>query len=191
MIIGLMGPKGSGKDTCADYLCANHGFIKVSLADCLKRACKELFLFSDEQLFGTQEQKETPDPRWFGASPRKVLQFVGTELLRDNMDKIMPGIGKNIFTHHLKLWYEEEKKKNPAIRVVLADVRFQNEVDFVKELGGRVIKIDRPSVAVSGDLHASEVEMQKITNYDSLLKNNHEGDLESLYSELVRIVLNQ
>ena len=81
MLIGFMGIKGSGKDTCADLLIQNYGFMKKSFADPLKHACKELFLFTNEQVFGTQLQKETPDPRWFGCSPRVALQYVGTDLL--------------------------------------------------------------------------------------------------------------
>ena len=92
MLVGLSGLKGSGKDTCADYLVKNHGFIKVAFADPLKDALKVLFMFTNDQLNGTIEQKEAPDNRWFGCSTRTAMQFVGTELLRDQLDKIMPGL---------------------------------------------------------------------------------------------------
>ena len=146
VLVGLMGIKASGKTTSADYLVSTHNFVEKSFAECLKRACQQLFLLSDEQVFGTQEQKETPDPRWFDCTPRKILQFVGTELLRDNLDKIMPGLGSGVFTHHLGLWYQEEVKRNPGCRIVISDVRFQNEIDFIQSLGGSVVKVDRPGV---------------------------------------------
>lgn len=180
MLIGLIGSKGAGKDTCADYLCKEHGFIKVSFADCLKRACKELFVFSDEQVYGTQKQKETPDPRWFGASPRTVLQYVGTELLRDQLDTIMPGLGKNVFINNFKLWYAQQ---GPDAKIVIADVRFQNEADVIKELGGLLLKIERPSLE-STDSHASEVELKNIANYDKIINNNRETDLFYLYKQV-------
>ncbi len=172
MLIGFMGIKGSGKDTCADYIIDKYGFIKKSFADPLKKACKELFLFEDDQIYGTQEQKETPDNRWFGCTSRLVLQYVGTNLLRDQIDSIMPGLGKNIFTHNFKLWYEAEKIKNPNLRVVIADVRFQNEIDFIQSLGGIVIKIIRDSI-ISNDMHPSEIELQNITTFDFLINNNY------------------
>ena len=103
MLFGIMGQKGSGKDTCADFLIENHNYIKFSFADCLKRACKEIFLLSDEQLYGTIQQKETPDPRWHHTTPRKIMQYVGTDLLRNNLNTIMPGIGMDVFIHHFRI----------------------------------------------------------------------------------------
>ena len=104
VLIGLMGVKASGKSTGASFLINKHSFVEKSFAECLKKACQQLFLLTDEQVFGTQEQKETPDPRWFNCTPRKMLQYVGTDLLRDNLNTIMPGLGYNMFSHHFRLW---------------------------------------------------------------------------------------
>lgn len=185
MLIGLMGPQGSGKDTVGDYLLSqNPNFVKRSMAEPLKKACKELFLFSDTQLYGTQAQKNEPDPKWFGCSPRTCLQYVGTDLLRDQLEKIMPGIGQDIFIHHFKLWYTSHSQGY----VVVPDIRFQNEVDMIHQLGGYVIKLTRPRVSNLGfadpslekvDKHASEVALESITNYDWQIINN--GTLEELY----------
>src|SRR5688572_22805430 len=142
-IIGLMGVKGSGKSTGSDYLIANYKYKEVAFADPLKKACQELFLFSDEQLYGTQKQKETADPRWFNCSPRTAMQFVGTDLLRNNLDKIMPGLGNDIFTYNFKLRYNEGRKLDPDHKIVVSDVRFHNEAECIKSLGGVIIKIAR------------------------------------------------
>lgn len=183
VLVGLMGTKCSGKSTAANFLIKHYNFVEKSMAEPLKRACQELFLFSEEQVFGSQEQKETPDPRWFGCTPRKALQYVGTELLRDNLDKIMPGLGKNIFTHRFKLWYVQEMRKNPNLCVVISDVRFQNEADFVRDLGGIVIKIDRPSV-ISSDMHPSEIELLNIKNFNYQIENT--GTLNEFYEKIKR-----
>lgn len=97
MIIGLLGKAGSGKDTAADYLCTHYDYMKVSFADPLKRFCKDVFDFSDEQLWGPSEERNKPDPRypvkqcagcqicefhcdhWYYLSPRQALQQLGTE----------------------------------------------------------------------------------------------------------------
>ena len=188
VLIGLMAGKGSGKSTAANYMINNYNFVEKSMAEPLKKACKELFLFTDDQLFGTQEQKETPDPRWFGCSPRKALQYVGTDLIRNNLDNIMPGLDKNIFIHHFKLWYEQEMRKNPNICVVISDIRYQNEADFIHELGGILIKIIR-HFEKTVDMHSSEIELQSITTYDHLIENI--GTLPEYYSKLDNILVNK
>lgn len=190
MILGLLGEKFSGKTTGADYLVDRYKFVEIAFADCLKRACQELFLFANEQVYGTLEQKETPDERWFGCTPRTALQFVGTDLLRNNLDKIMPGLGKGIFTHHVKLRVEQLISKDPDAIIVISDVRFQNEVNFIHSLGGTVLKIhrQRDRIPENYDKHVSEVELSAITNFDKYISNN--GDVEDFYDKIDGFIQN-
>ena len=169
MIIGLMGLKKSGKTLAANYLVSNYNFVERAFADCLKKAIQEIFLLTDDQVFGTQEQKEECDSRWFNCSPRQILQFVGTDLLRNNLNLIMPEIGKNVFVHHMRIWCQDQFKDS-KFRLVIPDVRFQNEVDFIHELGGIVIKINRFDSSL--DTHASENELLNIENFDYQINNN-------------------
>lgn len=72
MLIGLVGPAGSGKDTVADYLVKKHGFVKMAHADLLKRVVQQVFAFTDEQLWGPSELRNAPDKRY----PRNHGRFV-------------------------------------------------------------------------------------------------------------------
>lgn len=63
MIIGICGPAGSGKDTVADYIARNHKGVKVALADPLKRICKMVFGFTDNQLWGPSSARNEVDLR--------------------------------------------------------------------------------------------------------------------------------
>jgi hypothetical protein len=74
MIIGLCGKAGSGKDTTADILVKNHGFVKVAFADILKRFCMEVFTFSEEQLWGSSEKRNAPDKRYQRYPPHEKAQ---------------------------------------------------------------------------------------------------------------------
>lgn len=61
MIVGLCGQAGSGKDTIADHLVGKHGFVKVALADEMKRICQRLYGWSDETLWGPSDKRNEPD----------------------------------------------------------------------------------------------------------------------------------
>jgi len=63
-IIGVSGFAGSGKDTSADFLAEERGFVKVSLADPLKRICRDVYAFTDEQLWGPSQFRNEPDKRY-------------------------------------------------------------------------------------------------------------------------------
>src|SRR6202044_3217734 len=108
MIIGISGYAGTGKDTVADFLVRDFNFVRVALADPIKRIAKELFDFSDETLWGSSEKRNELDKRyvqWTAFVPhmlseeilkefpdgkvpqyltaRRVCQFLGTEVGRE------------------------------------------------------------------------------------------------------------
>jgi len=183
-----MGKRGRGKDTAADYLVRQHRYTKMAFAGPLKRGIKELFGFTDNQLY--TEEKEKIDKNW-GVSPREVCQVVGTDVVRKLFPKLLlPDIGNNFWVFRANIWYEREIEKNPNLLVVWSDVRFQNEVDWILKNGGRVYKIERESLDKTGlvvgasqaDLHASEVDMDKIRNHSGVIRNN--GTLDDLYDDL-------
>ena len=100
MIIGISGQAGSGKDTVANFL-LKYGFVKVAFADPLKRIVKDIYAFTDEQLWGASKYRSIPDKRYPREShviqdgiclccggkessqcyltPRYSLQLLGTE----------------------------------------------------------------------------------------------------------------
>ena len=171
VLIGIIGNKESGKTTSGKYIVDKYKFIERTFAHCLKKACQELFLLSDDQVYGSQEQKEAPDSRWFDCSPRKILQYVGTDLMRDQFDVIMPGLGKNIFIHHFKIWYQEYINLNPEANIIITDVRFLNEISFITSLGGIIIKIERPNINES-DTHQSETELRQYKSSNFTIDNS-------------------
>ncbi len=64
MILGISGKAGAGKDCLADILVVRYGLVKVALADPMKRFCKEVFDFSDDQLWGQSKKRGAPDWRY-------------------------------------------------------------------------------------------------------------------------------
>lgn len=63
-LVGISGQAGSGKDTVADYLVSEYGYVKVSLADPIKRFGREVFGFTDTQLWGPSHHRNELDKRF-------------------------------------------------------------------------------------------------------------------------------
>jgi hypothetical protein len=182
-LIGITGLKRSGKDTGGLFF-IKHGFVKYAFATPLKKACQEIFMFTDEQTEG--DDKEKYDPRW-NISARKVFQIFGTEIFRENLTSFFPEmieIENNFWTYRFKKWYENQLKQNKNIKIVVTDVRFENEADIIKELGGHIIKVERNN-SENIDMHKSETSIDKI-KYDYLVKNN--DDISNYYDSLSDIL---
>lgn len=63
MILGISGVAGSGKDTFAKFL-GPHGACNVALADPLKKIARDIYDFTDEQLWGPSAERNKPDKRY-------------------------------------------------------------------------------------------------------------------------------
>lgn len=60
----MSGLAGTGKSKIADVLVKNHGFVAVAFADPLKRIAKDIYDFTDEQLWGESSKRSEPDKRY-------------------------------------------------------------------------------------------------------------------------------
>jgi hypothetical protein len=140
MILGVTGLIGSGKDTVADYLCTFHGFKRVSFAASLKDAVSAVFGWDRELLEGStkssREWREQKDTWWserlnMEITPRWVLQYWGTEVLRNNF--------------HKDIWVAsvENKLRQSKDNIVITDCRFINEVNAIKNVGGTTMRVVR------------------------------------------------
>jgi len=178
MIIGLVGNKQCGKDTCADYLVTRRKFVKMAFADPLKESARCMMGFNDRQLYG--DQKEVVDSFW-NVTPRKFLQWLGTDIMRERFREISSSDNGDFW---IKRFEKEIKGKNDNI--IISDVRFINESKKIKELGGFLIKIKRnlEHDLVHGE-HISEIELLSI---DSDYTIDNSGSFEELYNKLDNII---
>jgi hypothetical protein len=93
--------------------------VRFGFAQPLKEMVKRALDFTDEQVYGTQEQKEAIDPR-YGHSPRWFLQRIGTEGCR-------AVFGDDFWT---KQALDAVHRANPRLAVI-DDMRFFNEAEAV------------------------------------------------------------
>ena len=193
-IIGFTGRRGRGKDTAADYLVSGYGFTKYAFAMPLKRGVQEWFDFTDDQIF--TDEKEKIDQHW-GISPREILQKMGTEVMREMLpklfqDELQRENLQNFWIRRAEKWLTKQKIYNSNVLVVVSDVRFQNEVDWINKNGGKVYRIVRPCLDVKDitktDLHLSETSSDSLENVEKTIVND--TNIEFLYDSLDRIMGN-
>jgi hypothetical protein len=134
-IIGLSGRAGSGKSTAAAYMEATHGYIRARFAGPLKDALRRMLrdaVVDDHTVERMIEGdlKEVPCALLLGKTPRQAMQTLGTEWGRHCIGDTF---WVNLMRHRL------EQLRNGL--VVIEDVRFQNEADMIRSMGGKVVCI--------------------------------------------------
>jgi hypothetical protein len=207
MIVGLVGLIGSGKDTAADFLVDNYNFQRESFAGHLKDIVSIVFGWDRDLLEGRTAEsrywREQVDPWWsnrlnMNVTPRWVLQYWGTEVLRKNF--------------HDDIWIASLEKKitNKGGNIIITDCRFPNEIAVFKKLQAKICRVIRgpdpewfkyakifmaghyhPLYEMSKDfieqakIHASEYSWAN-TDFDMIIDNNR--DISNLYRQLMEIV---
>jgi len=208
MLIGFGYKAGVGKDTSGDYLVKEYGFAKDSFARSLKGMCMELFSLSAEDV-STEAGKSSKLPksveytahldslvfsRVFGdlrqcgvdlsdmyvesdvsrigrvlSTPREILQFIGTDVIRSYYPD-----------YHLRTLLA---RTSPDVNTAVCDVRFPNEVRAVREAGGILVNVTRPTqtLAASTASHKSEVALDGF-EWDYVV--NNDADFSNLYKQL-------
>lgn len=104
---------------------------------------------------------------------RKLLQWWGTEFRRslDEQYWVKKGI---------EAIQKLDSKWQGQVIIFMPDIRFPDEAQMIKDLGGLVFRIERPTKEV--DLHPSETVMDNYTDFDCVLYNN--GTMEQFYQEV-------
>lgn len=172
-IIAICGPKRAGKDTIADRIISKHNYEKIKIAEPLKQVVKTMFGFTDDQV-GETDEKDIIDPRW-DITPRKALQFFGTEVMQYKILELLPTVGRKFWINALIA-----KMENKPCNYIISDLRFIHEYEELSKKGVFVIKVVRPSNNTS-DTHTSEEEYKKIPE-DLLIIND--GSIEDMLIKL-------
>jgi hypothetical protein len=176
-IIGVMGQKRAGKDEFARAVVLASGSPQKARVLAFADAIREIMYAVDPILafdngeavryativdeLGYEAAKEYPEFRRFA-------QCLGTEG------------GRSVFGEDV--WVDLVMSRIAALPedtlVLIPDVRFPNEFNAIKDAGGYVIRVDRPSlVEDEHDAHASEVEWKSLEP-DTVIRN--EGAVSEL-----------
>lgn len=201
-LIGIHGHAGAGKDTVASYIQSRHQNCYIeSFAAPLKRVCAAAFGLNVEEFYNREWKEEET---FWGTTPRKIAQFVGTEMFRDVINDL---ITKGSNSHWINLLEarltgvsfppEGEGHYEPGDTVIIPDVRFQDEANWIWANGGIIISLLRDGcegkVGIPG--HASEAGIYGVSNSSDktyVIQNNSTlGDLYETVNEMIRFYNNQ
>jgi hypothetical protein len=152
------------------------GRVAVGFADMLKPVCTALsgcdyyiLLGEDARSRVLREKPISTDPDYFlgSMSGRQLLERVGTDCFR---------------AHDPDYWIKITKRRIAGSKVVITDVRFENELKFILDMGGRLMVIARSL----DDLILTEADKQthvskwKFLTFIDVAKNNEDKDARDI-----------
>ncbi len=124
---------------------------------------------------------------------RQILQKMGTEEGRNKY-------GENVWINAVWTWMQVHHQQSGIERFILTDVRFLNELNFVKEKGGKVFRVHSPhrtnkrlEAEANGDptvlqkikTHPSETDLDKYDDFDFVIFNDEGDDAQGQVEKIV------
>lgn len=171
ILIGIHGKPRAGKDTIANRLVSQYGFVRYGPGDPVKRATAAMFDIDVGNLYH-DELKDTVNDYW-GISYREMAQKVGKESSRDVF-------GEDFWMRHVEKKLKSLPKEVPGL--VLADIRYANETVWVRQRGGMILFVERTNRPKSAnEQHAAEQGLDP-SLADVIIPNN--GTVQDLWDKI-------
>ncbi len=174
-LIGITGLKCSGKDTLAECLMdvlprSKYANLRYSFANPIYRMIEVLLGQKHMPTLDNGEYDKSSMIEPYGVTLRTLLQTLGTEWGR-NM------VHNEVWVLNAEQWLARVAASAPATRYILfTDIRFPNEVRFIRNQGGTVVQVVRSATGRS-DNHESERGIPAFM-VDKVVDNN--GTMEEL-----------
>ncbi|MCK9433913.1 MAG: hypothetical protein M0R32_03620 [Candidatus Cloacimonetes bacterium] len=179
MLVLITGKAQAGKDTIGEYLRIAYGFKTDSLAAPIKRLVQDIFVLPHDVVYDRKKREEPLGDPWSGNTVRSLLQIIGTELFRNN-------INKDVWALSLWLRINAQSEENWAI----TDVRFPNEKEVLSNrYNGKIttITVSRPGCdgSTSGGIKGHESENYSIPSDFSIC---NDGSIIELYKQVDEVM---
>lgn len=157
-VVGLAGRSGVGKSTLAASYLRPLGFMEVALADEIKIRAIATGVAGYEDVF-------------VGSKPPQVrtwLQEEGTERGRQVF-------GQDVWARALFARLRKVSETWGMDRFVVTDVRFVNEVEYIRSHGGIVLRVDAPERNRNNGMTDEQRRHQSETDLDNMSADAFDG----------------
>lgn len=184
-IIALSGKMGTGKTAVAEWLAAAlPAARRLSFGDLVKWEVSQMFCFPLHWCYRAKEAliQPTPETRSKGLTEtmtvREIMQWYGTEVVR--------AVDPNY-------WIDGMRHTTNCLRanyIIIDDVRFPNEAEFVHDQGGLLVRL-YPYTGyrepADGTLHESETALDEFTQWDIVYRPAF-GEAEAVAASILAYI---
>jgi hypothetical protein len=179
VIIGLSGSAGAGKSTLAQAICdtSGMGFNPVYTRRCFAALLKLFCSLLTGTHLGDQRYNKGKYLNDWGMTIGQMQQKLGTDAVRNNLHPDAWVIALMSQYHPQDYW-------------VIDDVRFPNEAQAIRDRGGILVRIVRPSTVEGGRDHGheSETALDTWTDWDLMIhSNSDEAHLAACAVDVLRL----
>lgn len=177
MILAFGHRKKMGKDTLARFIatslrlrCRKLNVEKRSFAGKLKAVSHSLYQWAG--LLG---------PEYYELYPEK--KDIILPLINKTPRDIWIDMGQKLREMDNDIWINAVLRNNLPNVMLIADLRFPNEADKVKELGGKVIKVIRTGQEHSDD--SADTPLENYPNWDEIVEADSLNKLNDIGEQLI------
>lgn len=205
ILFGLAGRRRVGKDTFAQMASAilakqSVAVKKFAFADSLKDFCRDYLNVPEENMYGNDVQKESPighETDFFNPEASELFDCMGNSSDTISARRILQIVGTNIFRKVFRndiwingVWNKIKQYTHDHTVVIISDVRFYNEVKFIHQHSGQVVKIYRDT-GLPNQSHASESELDTVpdSEFDHIITKEDNSTMQGLENRVREILV--
>ena len=153
------------------WVCINKDFQYTEL-----HPIDEYIVTAEDYYNNIAMYKSSDNKYWM--SLREILVYVGTYVLQQDLNK-------NIFVNIVHNLVHNKQLKNPELKyVLLTDIRFNHEIDYIHENNGITISIVRDDVQQLDNI--AEHDLDDEDRWDYIITNN--GTYDELFEKIWNIL---
>ena len=174
LIVGFCGYARSGKDTAAQAL-IDKGFQRCAFADALKLDVLSALQGSARITDAVFEGQSTG-----GLALKVSLGLFSSPATKEQFRPLLVEYGRAMRALDPDYWVKRLDLRLPNAPIVITDVRYKNEHEWIKSKGGFTIMIQRPQVHAANEEELTSLDAFKP---DELIING--GDIRLLHANVL------